>query len=259
MVLTTTSKAYRKLFPDKLTALLYYRFRYFNGAADKGLIMIPCELIEKNGETLRDTILQYIQHWNLPDAFRQWIVQHNIFCNTLVDRIVPGYPADSISEVEKETGYHDKLVVMAEPFYVWVIEGPEAVRKNFPAEAAGLNVKFVNDLTPYRTQKVRILNGAHTAMVPVAYLKGLRTVKEAMDDQDTARFIQDTIEKEIIPGLNLPDEDLHPVCQRCTRPLPESIHPSRAAEHSTQRDVEIQSAGTPFVACTIFKSAKCFQ
>lgn len=195
-------------FPGKLTALLHHRFQHFKGAADKGLIMIPCELIERNGEILRETILQYCGQWNLSETFRQWVVQHNIFCNTLVDRIVPGFPADSISEVEKETGYHDKLVVMAEPFYVWVIEGPETVRKKFPAEAAGLNVKFVNDLTPYRTQKVRILNGAHTAMVPVAYLKGLRTVKEAMDDQETSRFIQDTIEKEIIPGLNLPDEDL---------------------------------------------------
>jgi tagaturonate reductase len=203
-----TIESVPETFPGKLTALLYYRFRYFNGAADKGLIMIPCELIEKNGEVLRDTILQYSQLWNLPDAFRQWIVQHNIFCNTLVDRIVPGFPADSIAEIEKETGYHDKLVVMAEPFYVWVIEGPESVRKKFPAEAAGLNVKFVNDLIPYRTQKVRILNGAHTAMVPVAYLKGLRTVKEAMDDRETSGFIQETIEKEIIPGLHLPDEDL---------------------------------------------------
>jgi tagaturonate reductase len=200
-------------FPGKLTALLYHRFEFFKGAADKGLTTIPCELIEKNGEVLRDVILRYIEHWNLPEPFKLWILHHNIFCNTLVDRIVPGYPVDSIAEIEKETGYHDKLVVMAEPFYVWVIEGPETVRKKFPAEAAGLNVKFVSDLTPYRTQKVRILNGGHTAMVPVAYLRGLRTVKEAMEDSYVSQFIRDTIYTEIIPGLHQPDEDLHQFAQ----------------------------------------------
>jgi tagaturonate reductase len=200
-------------FPGKVTALLYHRFNFFKGSSDKGLTVIPCELIEKNGEALRDMVLRYIQHWKLSEAFKQWVLQHNTFCNTLVDRIVPGYPTDTIAAVEKETGYHDKLVVMAEPFYVWVIEAPDTVKKKFPAEAAGLNVKFVSDLTPYRTQKVRILNGAHTAMVPVAYLKGIRTVREAMEDPATSAFIQQTIQEEIIPGLRLPDEDLHQFAQ----------------------------------------------
>lgn len=200
-------------FPGKLTALLFRRFNLFKGASDKGLIMIPCELIEGNGEILRDIILRYIQHWNMPDNFREWVVNHNTFCNTLVDRIVPGYPADKIQEFEKQNGFQDRLAVMAEPFYVWVIQGPDEVKQKFPAESAGLNVKFVKDLTPYRTQKVRILNGAHTIMVPVAYLQGLRTVKETMDDPHMSKFVQDAIQQEIIPGLGLPDEDLHQFAQ----------------------------------------------
>jgi len=195
-------------FPGKLTQWLYHRYQFFNGDSSKGMILLPCELLEKNGSTLQDTITQYIQHWNLPNDFLHWIQKHNTFCNTLVDRIVPGFPQDSISEIEQQTGFDDKLVVMAEPFYVWVIEADESVRKSFPAIAAGLNVKFVTDLVSYRTQKVRILNGAHTVMVPVAYLKGLRTVKDVMQDPAMSAYVESVIKDEIIPSLHLPDEDL---------------------------------------------------
>ncbi|WP_018479506.1 tagaturonate reductase [Pontibacter roseus] len=195
-------------FPGKLTALLFRRFEHFKGAADKGFYIIPCELIEKNGEKLRDTILAYASHWNLPSEFTAWIEKHNSFCNTLVDRIVPGFPKDNIKEIHQELGYEDNLVVKAEPFHLWVIEAPEAVRAAFPAEQAGLQVKFVEDLTPYRTRKVRILNGAHTALVPVAYLQGLRTVRDAIEDEQTGKFIRETIFEEIIPTLDLPAEEL---------------------------------------------------
>ncbi|WP_299987497.1 tagaturonate reductase [uncultured Pontibacter sp.] len=195
-------------FPGKLTALLYHRFRHFEGAADRGLYLIPCELIEKNGEALRDSILAYAKHWNLPADFAAWIEQHNHFCNTLVDRIVPGFPKDNIQEIQQEIGYHDNLVVKAEPFHLWVIEAPEAVRAAFPANEAGLQVKFVEDLTPYRTRKVRILNGAHTALVPVAYLQGLRTVRDAIEDKKAGDFIRRAIFEEIIPTLDLPQEEL---------------------------------------------------
>jgi tagaturonate reductase len=195
-------------FPGKLTALLYHRFVYFNGASDKGLILLPCELLEKNGEILKQTIHQYIFHWHLPKAFTEWINNSNIFCNTLVDRIVPGFPKEQISEIQKITGYEDNLVVMAEPFHLFVIEAPEIVRRAFPADKIGLNVKFVDDLTPYRTSKVRILNGIHTAMVPVAYLKGFRTVRESIDDTAIGEFIHTAINDEIIPTLALPKEEL---------------------------------------------------
>ena len=195
-------------FPGKLTVWLYHRFQTFNGDVTKGVILLPCELIEKNGEALRQTIVQYIDHWNLNGKFREWILNHNIFCNTLVDRIVPGFPKENIGEIQQEIGYEDQLVVTAEPFHLWVIEGPAQVAKELPAGKTDLQVVFADDLTPYRSRKVRILNGAHTAMVPVAYLKGLRTVREVMEDAETSKFVSETIASEIIPTLDLPDSEL---------------------------------------------------
>lgn len=195
-------------FPGKVTALLYHRFTHFNGAEEKGLTFIPCELIERNADTLKEIVLQYCDHWNLPNNFKNWVHQSNTFCNTLVDRIVPGFPKDSSTEIEQQTGYTDPLMVMAEPFHLWVIEAPDHVRHAFPADKAGLNVKFTEDLTPYRTRKVRILNGAHTAMVPVAYLLGLRTVRDSIEDKTIGDFIRRAIEEEIIPTLDLSKEEL---------------------------------------------------
>lgn len=195
-------------FPGKLTALLYNRFIFFAGAADKGLIIIPCELIDKNGDNLKNAVLKYIQHLNLSVDFKNWILENNIFCNSLVDRIVPGFPKENIKDIQKELNYDDNLVVKAEPFHLWVIEAPESVKLAFPVEKANLEVKFVKDLSPYRTRKVRILNGAHTSLVPVAYLKGLTTVKEAVDDTETGKFVRDTIFNEIIPTLDLPNDEL---------------------------------------------------
>ncbi|GAA5020907.1 altronate oxidoreductase [Marivirga lumbricoides] len=195
-------------FPGKLTALLYHRFEHYKGAADKGLIIIPCELIDKNGTNLKAAILQYAKHFQLPEEFAQWIDNSNYFCNTLVDRIVPGYPRESILQVQQELQYEDKLVVKAEPFYLWVIEGDERVKEEFPTEKLGLQVKFVKDITPYRTRKVRILNGAHTSIVHRAYLEGLRTVEAVINDQKMNSFLERIIFKEIIPTLDLPESEL---------------------------------------------------
>ncbi len=195
-------------FPGKLTALLHHRFKHFTGDPTKALIIIPCELIDKNGSKLKETIVHYANHWNLSDEFKNWIEVHTTFCNTLVDRIVPGFPKDTIAEIQQELGYADNLVVTAEPFHLWVIEGSEYVAKKFPTAKAGLDVKFVTDQTPYRTRKVRILNGAHTAMVPVAYLQGLRTVKESVENESLNTFLTQTIFEEIIPTLDLPKNEL---------------------------------------------------
>ena len=195
-------------FPGKLTVLLYHRFQFFKGAKEKAVVLMPCELIEKNGEVLRTTLLQYIDHWKLPVEFKNWINDDTLFCNTLVDRIVPGFPKDTITQIQNEVGYEDNLVVNAEPFHLWVIEAPQGVSELFPAEQSGLQVKFVKDLTPYRTRKVRILNGAHTALVPVAYLKGLRTVREAVEDRYAGDFVRKAIFEEIIPTLDLSKEEL---------------------------------------------------
>ncbi|ENZ34134.1 MULTISPECIES: tagaturonate reductase [Clostridium] len=195
-------------YPSKLTALLYHRFKTFNGALDKGLNIIPCELIDRNGEKLKEIVLKYAEIWNLGDEFITWINTANTFFCSLVDRIVPGYPRDTIEEVRAELGYDDNLVDVGEVFHLWVIEGPQCLKEELPIEKAGLNVKVVDDMTPYRTRKVRILNGPHTAMVPVAYLYGLETVGETVDHEIMGQYVRELIFEEIVPTLDLPHDEL---------------------------------------------------
>ena len=195
-------------FPGKLTALLYKRFHFFNGASEKGLILIPCELIDRNGDNLKKIVLQYATDWNLDKGFVSWINNDNIFCNTLVDRIVPGYPRGKIDTIAEELGYIDNLVVEGEQFHLWVIEAPESVKNEIPAKTCGLNIVFTNNMEPYRTRKVRILNGAHTSLVPVSYLYGIDKVRESLEDQVVGEFIQDAIFEEICPTLDLPEQEL---------------------------------------------------
>jgi tagaturonate reductase len=195
-------------FPGKLTALLYKRFQIFGGASDKGLILIPCELIDNNGGNLKRIILQYADDWKLGAEFVKWINEDNIFCNTLVDRIVPGYPRDKIDVITAELGYKDNLVVEGEQFHLLVIEGPVAVKEEIPTEICGLNVIFTDNQEPYRTRKVRILNGAHTCLVPVGYLYGIDKVRESIEDDVVGMFIKDAIYNEICTTLDLPEEEL---------------------------------------------------
>jgi tagaturonate reductase len=206
--LDTPYEILAEAFPGKVTQLLWHRYKFFQGEKQSGFIFVPCELIEKNGEALRLAILQYAELWQLPKDFAEWVNNANTFCNTLVDRIVPGFPRDNIDEIRGQIGYEDQLVVQAEPFHLWVVEAPDFAQQEFPLTSAGLDVKFVNDITPYRTRKVRILNGAHTSLVPVAYLSGLRTVMDAVNDETTGRFIQKVIFEEIIPTLDLPTDEL---------------------------------------------------
>lgn len=204
-----------RTFPGKLSAWLYHRFNFFKGDPSKAPILLPCELVERNGELLRDAILQYARHWKLPVEFEKWVVEHCGFCNTLVDRIVPGFPKDNAEDIWQRTGYRDELIVSAEPYHLWVIQPlttatftTEKLRNDFPLEKAGFRVMITTDLTPYRTSKVRILNGAHTTMVPVAWLRGIRTVKDAINDKFVSAFIKEAIAEEIIPTLDLPRQDL---------------------------------------------------
>jgi tagaturonate reductase len=199
----------QKSFPGKLTAFLYQRYNAFQGDRDKGFIIIPCELIDQSGEKLKQIILKYAERWHLGEGFANWIEEGNTFCSSLVDRIVPGYPRDSIEEITEELGYKDNLVVVGEQYHQWVIEGPQSIREEFPAHLAGLNTLVVDDLTPYRTRKVCILNGAHTAMTPVSYLYGLDTVAEAVEHEVVGQFIKELIYDEIIPTLDQPMEELH--------------------------------------------------
>jgi tagaturonate reductase len=195
-------------FPGKLTAFLYKRYQLFNGDKSKGFIILPCELIDRNGEKLRDIVFKYAELWNLEEGFKTWLTEANAFCCTLVDRVVTGYPRARIDEINKELPYEDKLVNEGEKFHLWVIEGPQWIKSELPTEKVGLNVLVVDDMTPYRTRKVRILNGAHTSMVPVSYLYGIDTVKESVEDEVIGKFVNDAIFEEIIPTLDLPKDEL---------------------------------------------------
>lgn len=195
-------------FPAKLTRFLYERYTTYGLEKDKGFIILPCELIDNNGEKLKECIIKYIELWNLDNKFYNWVIKENIFCSTLVDRIVTGYPRLELDKLNIENGYEDKLLNTCENFGFWVIEGPENIKKELPFEEAGLPVKIVNNHKPYKQRKVRILNGVHTAIVSVAYLSGKDTVLECMEDPTIKNFIDKLIYNEIIPTLTLPKEEL---------------------------------------------------
>ena len=195
-------------FPAKLTRLLFERFTHYKGEADKGLTIIPCELINHNSDTLRQIILDYISLWNLPDSFKYWVLNSCTFHNTLVDRIVPGYPRDEIEAYNRQLEYKDDLIVSAETFFLWVIEGDESLKEKLPFHKTDLDVKIVADMQPYRTRKVRILNGAHTAMVPFSIMYGNKTVKDTVDESFTGPFIRSLVFDEIIPTLAMDKDEL---------------------------------------------------
>ena len=195
-------------YPAKLTVLLHERFKHFNGDASKGLAIIPCELINNNADTLKEYILKYSDDWNLGAAFKTWIEQCNTFHNTLVDRIVPGYPRAEIDEYNKQLDYSDNLIVTAETFFLWVIEGGDDLKAKLPFHKTNLDVKIVADMQPYRTRKVRILNGAHTAMVPFSLLYGNETVKETVDNDFTGTFVNKAIFEEINETIDMDKKEL---------------------------------------------------
>lgn len=212
-----------KTYPGKLTKLLYERYCHFQGAKDKGLIIIPCELIENNGGTLKNCVLQFAKLWKLENAFQSWVEEACIFCSTLVDRIVTGYPREEAESIWQELGYRDNLVDTAEVFGLWVIESDRDISAELPLPKAGLPVIFTENQKPYRERKVRILNGAHTSFVLASYLAGNDYVKESMEDEDIRRFMLTTVFEEIIPTLSLPKEELeafaHAVLERFENPF----------------------------------------
>jgi len=193
-------------FPAKAAAFLYERFKKFNGDENKGLIILACELIENNGSALKKYILKHAEDWKLGNDFISWIENANYFCNTLVDRIVPGYPKDEIKEITLKLSYDDKIIVAAEIFHLWVIEGDERIKDELPFAKAGLNVVWTDDIQKYRTLKVRILNGAHTTFTIPSFLSGNDTVKESINDEALGKFINEAIFNEILPILNFPEE-----------------------------------------------------
>ena len=186
--------------PAKVALLLKRRF-------EKGLpgfIFLPCELIDKNGATLKACILKYADLWGWDAAFKDWVESDNVFCNTLVDRIVTGYPKGE-EIIEK---YNDNLLNTSERFLLWVIEGPKTLLDEIPFDKTGLDILVTDELERYRTRKVRILNGAHTSMIPYALLSGLETVGDCMKDPTMSAFVKACVYEEILPTLDLPESEL---------------------------------------------------
>ena len=195
-------------YPGKLTQLLYHRYEFFKGDMTKGFIIFPCELIFENGKHLKECIRQYIDLWNLGEGFSNWFENACGVYSTLVDRIVPGYPRDTATQLCERVGYQDNMLDKAEIFHLWVIEAPKEIAAEFPADKAGLNVLFVPSEAPYHERKVTLLNGPHTVLSPVGYLSGLNTVKECCEDPLIGKFVHKVMYEELLPTLNLPENEL---------------------------------------------------
>ena len=193
-------------FPGKLTQVLYHRWQ----AGKSGLVILSCELIDNNGKELLKCVNQYIDQWQLEDAFRTYVNEKCTFCSTLVDRIVPGRIRDAaeVARLEAENGYHDELIDVGEVFGVWNIEGPAWLSDKLPFKAAELNCPVVPDVTPYKKRKVRILNGAHTGFVLGAYLAGFDIVRDCMHDDVVRGYMNKMLHEEVIPTLPLDKKDL---------------------------------------------------
>ena len=197
-----------KSFPGKLLALLKRRYDAFNGDMTKGLAIIPCELIDNNGDELYKVLTELAEVNGMDEKFIKWMQTANHFTSTLVDRIVPGYPKAEIPAIQEETGYTDNNVVKGEIFHLWVLKKEPFVQKVLPADSTGLNVIFADDIKPYKQRKVKILNGSHTALVPVAYLCGIDTVGEAMSDPTIGKYVRDFIFDEVNPTIDLPQDQM---------------------------------------------------
>ena len=210
-------------FPGKLTRLLHHRYKTFNGDPSKVLHIMPSELIEQNGTKLKKIILELSKIWKLEDHFISWINQ-NHFYNTLVDRIVPGFPKKDLDFYKNELFFDDQLIVTCEPFFLWVIEGNPELLKIFPIDRLKeIDVKVVPDLGIFRTRKVRILNGSHTTMVPVGLLHGTKTVSDILKNDFLKTFLSQTLFDEIIPSVDLDKQQLndyaHSVLERFSNPF----------------------------------------
>jgi tagaturonate reductase len=196
-------------FPGKLAAFLYRRYRnHLQDQRFSGLLIVPCELLERAGDDLRRIVLQHAEAWGLEQAFQDWVQRENVFLNSIVDRIVTGYPQDEAEQLEQKFGYTDGLITVAEPYYLWILEGDEQLAEQLPFHQAGLNVEWVEDLTPYIQRKVRILNGAHTFLVPIAFRQGHDTVREAVNDEKLLIKLQRFLLQTVLPTIPLEREAL---------------------------------------------------
>lgn len=195
-------------YPAKLCAFLYKRYQFFNGDETKGMLILPVELIDNNGSELKRIVLQYAKEWQLENTFIDWLNECNEFTSTLVDRIVTGYPRDNVKEFEDKLGYKDNLLDTCELFNLWVIQGNKKWQDKLPIHKTSAHVLWTDNVVPYKKRKVRILNGSHTAVVPCAFLAGFETVLEFFNDPIYGNFERQLINDEIIPAVDLPNEEL---------------------------------------------------
>ncbi len=203
-------------YPGKLTKLLFERAEAFDYAKDKGLVILPVELIDDNGIELKRCVKALAKLWNLGDRFDQWLEEACVFTSTLVDRIVTGYPRDEVESIWAKLGDEDRLLGSGEPVALWVIESPCDLSNELPLPACGLPVSYTDNQKPYKQRKVRILNGAHTSFVPMAFQCGYDYVLDAMHDPMIKTFMQQTLYEEVIPTLSLPREDLQSFAEAVT-------------------------------------------
>lgn len=192
-------------FPGKLTKFLWSRYDFYKGAADKGLVMLPTELNDNNGKLLKDCVFRYADMWKLGKDFTAWLEQSCSFVDTLVDRIVTGFPKEEMESLQNELGYEDNLLDKAEPFSLWAI-GDTTLAAQLPLASDSFDVAFTNDIKAYKEQKVRILNGAHTSMVLGAYLAGLDYVGQCMKNPIIRKQLDQSVFEEIVPTVHLPRE-----------------------------------------------------
>ncbi|WP_373330966.1 tagaturonate reductase [Salmonirosea aquatica] len=189
-------------FPGKLTAYLHERFRTFNGSPESGMVIVPTELVVDNGKKLRDIVLEQSRRHNLGEDFIQWLNEHNHFCSSLVDRIVPGLPDEATQKELTDTlGYQDELLIMSESYRLWAIEGGPQVRSvlNFAEADAGVIIE--PDIDLHRELKLRLLNGSHTFSVASFFLSGMDTVRESMENPELEHFITELTLNELAPAI----------------------------------------------------------
>lgn len=189
-------------FPAKVLAVLYQRFKAFKGSKESGLVIIATELIPDNGSKLASIVLQLAQFNALEANFVAWLATANTFCNSLVDRIVPGKPdAATLTELERQLGYTDHLLSMAEPYRLWAIEGDDKVKEVLDFAQVDAGVVIAKDIEIYRELKVRLLNGTHTLSSGIAFLLGIDTVKNAMQNQQIKKYIEVLMASEISKAI----------------------------------------------------------
>ena len=217
------SQALPQSFPGRLCALLYDRAECFNYATSKGVTILPCELVDHNGDLLHELVLEQAREWKLAPRFTDWLDQSTLFCNTLVDRIVPGLPGRAeLEEAYTRIGFVDELLTVCEPYRLWAIQGDPSLKERLGFLENSEGIVLTSDIAPYRTRKIRLLNGGHTLSVPIALLIGCETVLECMNHPLVSKFIESLLRDEIGPVLPVDPDSVTPyvdeVLQRWRNP-----------------------------------------